>query len=64
MTRRTSLVNAGDGIADPDETSVYRVWSEESQVALVVEWEGNGYDGRDCWIQAGKGSFSDLDGAV
>lgn len=64
MTRQTSLVAAGDGVADPDDVGVYRAWVDERQVALVIEWAGAEYDGRDCWIQAGEEAFCDLQAVV
>jgi hypothetical protein len=60
MTRRTSLVTAGDGVADPDEVTVYRAWADERQVALAIEWDGAEYDEGECWIEAGADAFRDL----
>lgn len=61
MTAKTSLVNAGDGVADPDGINVVRAWKEERQVALAVEWTGDEYDEGHCWIRAGAESFRDLE---
>lgn len=64
MTDPTSLVAAGDGTADPEDIGIYRAWADESQVSLLLQWEGNGYDEQECWIQAGTDSFYDLDAIV
>lgn len=61
MTARTSLSNAGDGVEDPENVSVYRAWEEGKQVALVLEWEGEQYDRGRCWIQASEESYRDLE---
>lgn len=60
MTSQRSKVEAGDGVSVPAKSSIYFAWAEGRQVALVIEWDGNGYAERECWIQAGDDSFRNL----
>ncbi len=57
----TSRARSGHGINNPENVSKYNVTQAGKRVALIIRWDGNGYDKSSCWIRGSVDDIIDLD---
>lgn len=57
----TSRARAGEGVEEPGGVFKYNVTKGGKRVAMILRWDGNGYDKGECWIRASVDDLIDLD---